>query len=73
MVLGPLMPPEPLLTDGDNEAQRNAGLEHRIWMGGNPAVPTSAPDEDLRPGTNWRGIPRGHSQLTWRLDFPEAT
>ena len=39
----------------------------------NPEVPGSAPDEDLDPGTNWRGIPRGPSQFTWRLDFHEAT
>ena len=39
----------------------------------NPDVPGSAPDEDPDPGTNWRGIPRGPSQLAWRLDFREAT
>ena len=38
-----------------------------------PEVLTSALDEDLEPGTDWREIPRGPSQLTWRLDFPEAT
>ena len=38
-----------------------------------PEVPASAPDEDIGPGTDWRGITRGFSQLTWRLDFPEAT
>ena len=38
-----------------------------------PEVLTSAPDEDLGPGTDWREIPRGPSQLAWRLDFPEAT
>ena len=32
----------------------------------------SAPDEDLGPATDWRRIPRGPSQLAWRLDFPEA-
>ena len=40
---------------------------------GNPEVPASAPDEDLVPGTDWSGIPKGPSQLSWRLDFPEAT
>ena len=35
-------------------------------------VLASVTDEDLRPGTNWRGILRGYSQLAWRLDFPEA-
>ena len=40
---------------------------------GNTEVPAATPDEDLGPGTDWRGIPRGPSQLTWRLDFPEAT
>ena len=30
-------------------------------------------DEALGPCTDWRGIPRGPSQLAWRLDFPEAT
>ena len=39
----------------------------------NPDVPASAPDEDLALSTDWRGIPRGRSQLAWRLDFPEAT
>ena len=38
-----------------------------------PEDPDSAPDEDLGPGTNWKGILRGPSQLAWRLDFPEAT
>ena len=33
----------------------------------------SAPDENLAPGTNWRGILRGPSQISWRLDSPEAT
>ena len=32
----------------------------------------TVPDEDLGPSTDWRGIPRGPSQLAWRLDFPEA-
>ena len=40
---------------------------------GNPEVPASAPDEDLVPGTDCRGIPSGPSQLAWRLDFAEAT
>ena len=35
-------------------------------------VPASLPDEDQGPGTDWRAIPRGPSQLAWRLDFPEA-
>ena len=38
-----------------------------------PEDPDSAPDEDLGPDTNWKGILRGPSQLSWRLDFPEAT
>jgi len=38
-----------------------------------PEVAASSPDEDLRPGNDWRGIPRVPSQLTWRLEFPEAT
>ena len=38
-----------------------------------PEVLASTPDKDLGPGADWRGIPRGPSQLTWRLDFPEAT
>ena len=38
-----------------------------------PEAPDSAPDKDLGPGTDWRGIARGPSQLAWRLDFPEAT
>ena len=36
-------------------------------------VVASAPDEDLGPGTNWRGILRGPSQLALGLDFSEAT
>ena len=36
-------------------------------------VPASARDRVLGPSTNWRGILRDPSQLTWRLDFPEAT
>ena len=39
----------------------------------NPEVLASAPDEELGPGTDWRGIPRNPSQLAWKLDFPEAT
>ena len=42
-----------------------------------PEVPASNQDEDLGFCTDWRGIRRGiwrgTSQLTWRLDFPEAT
>ena len=37
-----------------------------------PEVPASIPDEDLGPGRDCRGIPRGPWQLTRRLDFPEA-
>ena len=39
----------------------------------NTEVAASAPDEDLGPGTDCRGILRGPSQLAWRLDFPEYT
>ena len=52
MVLDPLMPPEPLLTDGDNEAWHKAGLEHRIRMGGNPVVPTWTSLQNLSQGTH---------------------
>ena len=38
----------------------------------NPEDPGSAPDEDLGPGTKWKGILRGPSLLAWRPDFPEA-
>ena len=38
----------------------------------NPEVLASAPVEDLGLGTDWSGIPRGPSQLAWRMDFPEA-
>ena len=38
-----------------------------------PEALDSAPDKDLGPGTDWRGIARGPLQLAWRLDFPEAT
>ena len=38
-----------------------------------PEVLASTPDEDLGPGSNWRGIPKGPSQLAWGLDFAEAT
>ena len=31
------------------------------------------PDMVLGPGTDWRGIPRGPSQLACSLAFPEAT
>ena len=36
-------------------------------------VPTSKVTEAIGPCTDWRGIPRGPSQLAWRLDFPEET
>ena len=39
----------------------------------NHEVQASTRDEDLSPGTDWIGIPRGPSQLPWRLDFPETT
>ena len=39
----------------------------------NPEVLASISDEDLGPGTDWGGIPRGPSQHARRLDFPEAT
>ena len=38
----------------------------------NPEVPITDPDENLGPSTDWRGILRGPSQLSCRLDFPEA-
>ena len=38
-----------------------------------PEVSASAADEDLGPGTDWRGTKRNPSQLAWTLDFPEAT
>ena len=37
-----------------------------------PEVLASIPNEDLGPGRDCRGIPRGPSQLARRLDFPEA-
>ena len=39
----------------------------------NPEVLASPPDEDTEPEIDWRGISRGPLQLTWRLDYPEAT
>ena len=39
----------------------------------NPEVLASSPDEDRGHSSDWRGIPRVPSQLTWRLDYPEAT
>ena len=39
----------------------------------NTHVPALAQDEDLGPNTDWRGIPRGPSQLSRGLAFPEAT
>ena len=38
----------------------------------NPEVPVSTRNEALCLCTNRRGIPRGPSQLEWKLDFPEA-
>ena len=35
-------------------------------------VLVSTPDEDLSPITEWRGIPRGHLEVAWRLDLPDA-
>ena len=37
-----------------------------------PEVPASTQYEDLSPGSDYRGNPRGPSQLAWRLNFPEA-
>ena len=39
----------------------------------NLQVPASTPQEILGPSTDWRGIPRGPTQIAWRLAFPEAT
>ena len=36
-------------------------------------VLTSKVTEAIGPCADWRGIPRGPSQLAWRLDFPEET
>ena len=71
------------------EESRCAGLRLRrgltpLWrLQRNPKVHVSTgeetsgsawtPDVVLGPGTDWRGIPRGPSQLAWRLAFPEAT
>ena len=38
-----------------------------------PEIEASVPDEDLGPGTDWRGILRVPSKLAWKLDFPEST
>ena len=38
-----------------------------------PEVLASAPDEDLGPGPDWRGILTGPSQLAWTLDFQGNT
>ena len=38
-----------------------------------PKAVAATPDEDLGPGTDRRGILRSPSQLTWRLEFLEAT
>ena len=38
-----------------------------------PEFVASAPDEDLGPGNDWRGILRGPSELSWRLDVNETT
>ena len=37
-----------------------------------PEVLASTLDENLGPGGNCRGIPRGASRLLWILDLPEA-
>ena len=39
----------------------------------NPEVVASAPDEDLGPSSDWRGILRGPSHLSWGRELPEAT
>ena len=36
---------------------------------GNTGVLAATPDEDLGPGTYWRGILRGPSQLAWDWTF----
>ena len=36
---------------------------------GNTEVLAATPDEDLGPGTEWRGILRGPSQLAWDWTF----
>ena len=37
-----------------------------------PEVPASTPDEDLGHGSDCTRIPRGPSQIAWRLNVPEA-
>ena len=38
-----------------------------------PEVLGATPDENICLGRDFKGIPRGPSQLAWRLDFPEET
>ena len=47
--------------------------EIHVSTGWEPSGSDLSPDEDIGPSTNWRGILRGPSQISWRLDSPEAT
>ena len=66
------MSPHETRPDSILKLDRNPKI-HVSTLERKPEVPASASDEDLRPGTDWRGILRGPSQLACRLDFPEAT
>lgn len=35
-------------------------------------VPASTPEEELGPGSDFRGIPRGPRDFTWNLDLLKA-
>ena len=50
--------------------QRNP--EIHVGTGEEPWGSGFYPVEDLGPGSDYRGILRGPSQLAWRLDFPES-
>ena len=43
-----------------------------VGPGENPEIPASTPDENLSPGSDCRGIPRGPLRLALRLYLPEA-
>ena len=47
--------------------------EIHVSTGEKSYVLTSKVTEAIGPCADWRGIPRGPSQLAWRLDFPEET
>ena len=60
-------------TRPDSRVETPEESQDACWHWRGNLFPASTQDEELGPGSDCQRIPRGHSQLAWRLDFFKAT